>query len=117
MSAEEQTQQIFPEQPRKGRSNAILTYEKIDELDHKMTVMVTRFDSFLEAQTGKDTDYQKLKDRVWDLEKAQLTSATASGTSKSQLWTIWVVVAAIITIALQTISTIGTLVLHLHVNP
>ncbi|MCW2317144.1 anti-sigma-K factor RskA [Rhodoblastus acidophilus] len=78
---------------RKGKSNAILTYETIAEFDRKLTELVTRFNSFLEHRESATKDHEDHESRIRVLE-AYMAATQASSTSSTNQW-MWVWAALI----------------------
>lgn len=92
------------EPPRKGRSNAILTYELMAGFDNKLTELVTRFDDFIRQRREADRDHQDHEVRLRTLE-ASMTAQTASKAASVGLgqW-VWVALTVVIEIALHITS-------------
>lgn len=101
---------------RKGRSNAILTYEVVSGLDSKLTRLVAQFEYFSEAMRKRDQEALDFEARLRGLESRMTVTETASGTSKGTWNTVWFGVIAVGTLLLSLTNTIVQL-LHASSPP
>ena len=93
------------EQPRKGRSNAILTYEKLAEFSNSLTTAVTLIQGLREEVSKlaqRDNDLE-VRLRVQEIALAGLVSSTS--TSRENLRWGWTVVTSLATCTMGILGT------------
>lgn len=96
--------------PRKGKSNAILTYERVDGLSIQLTALNTKFDALLETLAERKTVQDALLLATSSLDKRLTIIETKTDTSKGLLKEGWAVLIAVLSLA---VSAFGVLSHHL----
>lgn len=79
--------------PRKGKSNAILTYELLAEFDRKLTKVSERFEASMERQNDRDKDLADHEARLRAVERdiIAIIAGTTSGKNwAGHAWTVFV---------------------------
>lgn len=100
MSAEEDTDAPV----RKGRGNAILTYETVSEIDQKLTQVSAKLDYVTERMTDREVAQRDHEIRIRALELAH-AGLHASSTSNNDIWKwVWAAVVSVAMIALSTLN-------------
>jgi aspartate ammonia-lyase len=100
---------------RKGKSNAILTYELLAGFDNKLTTLVAQFDAFRSTLSERQADFQDHEARLRSLEVAQTALLASTNTSKGQWRDIWAGVIAVLALAMSLVNTIFT-VFNAHLS-
>lgn len=98
------------EAPRKGKSNAILTYETVAGLDRQLTALNTKFDFFLETQAERKMVQDALLLATGSLDKRLTIIETKTDTSKGMLREGWAVLIAVLSLAISAFGAIW----HIH---
>jgi len=99
---------------RKGRSNAIATYEMLAGLDNKLTRVVADVGSLKDAMRDRKEDFQDHEMRLRVIEAKQTAMDSSSSTSRGQWRDVWFGVIAVATLLLSATSTIVNILKGLH---
>lgn len=90
--------------PRKGRGNAILTYETIAEIDHKLTHALVKLDFVSERLAGREVEHRDHEVRIRALELAH-AGIHASSASNNDIWKwVWAAVVSVAMVALSALN-------------
>lgn len=91
-------------EPRKGRGNAILTYETISEIDTKLTQVSAKLDYLFERMVARDAEHKDHEVRLRALELAY-AGIHASASSNSDVWKwVWAALVSVAMIGLQILN-------------
>lgn len=85
MSTLEDNEDDDPPVQRKGRGNAILTYETVAGIDKKVTEVATKLEAVIERLGGRDEAHQDHEVRIRALEISQ-AAALSSQATRSTTW-------------------------------
>ena len=96
-------------QPRKGRSNAILTYQLMATFDKKLTELLVRFESFVSDRKHSEKGHDDHESRIRFLEVELNTMKSADKATSGS----WHGIAIITGIILQSIGLVAIFVKHI----
>lgn len=89
---------------RKGRGNAILTYETVADIDTKLTQVSTKLDYLYESMIARDAGHKDHEVRLRALELA-FAGINASTSSSSDIWKwVWAALVSMAMLGLQTLN-------------
>lgn len=90
--------------PRKGRGNAILTYETVAALDAKLTRVDAKLDYLHDRMLHREAEHKDHEVRIRVLEQFHASHA-ASSTSSSDIWKwSWAALVSVAMIALGILN-------------
>ncbi len=98
--------------PRKGRGNAILTYETVARIDNKVSALVEQIKSFTEKQSEQQRSLQDHETRLRALETANAIAAASASTRKEGWSTTQVVLVTLFGLLTST-AAVGGFVINL----
>lgn len=90
--------------PRKGRGNAILTYETVAEIDTKLTQVSAKLDYLFDRMVSRDAEHKDHEVRIRALELA-FAGLSASSSNSSDIWKwVWAAIVSVAMLALGILN-------------
>lgn len=90
--------------PRKGRGNAILTYETVNEIGSKLTQVSAKLDYLYDRMIGRDVEHKDHEVRLRALELS-FAGLQSSASSNNDIWKwVWAAVVSLAMIGLQILN-------------
>lgn len=92
------------ESPRKGRGNAILTYETVSEIDSKLTAVSAKLDYLYDRMISRDVEHKDHEVRIRALELS-FAGLQSSSSSNQDIWKwVWAALVSAVMVGLQILN-------------